>query len=85
MYEPHPLLTYEWDPQQTAGLARSTSRMTGKGRSYDLVPHPADPRSAAALQDGNGAPVHSSSARKESVSGYEIWVYEDPKGRYVLF
>ncbi|KAL5529110.1 hypothetical protein ACEPAG_5084 [Sanghuangporus baumii] len=85
IYEPHPMLTYEWDPQQVAGLTRSASRMTGNGRSYDLVPHPADPRSAAALLDANGVPMHSSTARKETVPGHEIWVYEDPKGRTYTF
>ena len=75
------MLTYEWDPQQVTGMSKSASRMTGKGRSYDLVPHPADPRSTAPLLDSNGASSHSATARKEMVPGHEIWVYEDPKGR----
>lgn len=76
------MLSYEWDPQpKPGGISRSTSRMTGKGRSYDLVPHPADPRSNAALYDANGSLPLSSTAQKEVVPGHEIWVYEDPKGR----
>ncbi|KAH8117510.1 hypothetical protein DFH11DRAFT_1575443 [Phellopilus nigrolimitatus] len=84
IYEPHPMLTYEWDPQGT-GISRSTSHINGKGRSFDLGPHPADPHSDAALLDANGSSLQSSTARKESVPGHEIWVYEDPRGRTFTF
>ncbi|KIY51015.1 hypothetical protein FISHEDRAFT_37727 [Fistulina hepatica ATCC 64428] len=61
-YEPLPTLIYEWDPSSKAGSDR---------HSFDLGPHPADPRSTAiptAPVDG----VHTSAtACKESVPGQD--------------
>ena len=87
MYDPHPTLTYEWDPLESAnGLKRAPSRMTGKGRSYDLLAHPSDPRSAAAIVDArSGDANRSSTIQKDSVPGQEIWFYEDHKGRTFTF
>lgn len=82
-YEPHPTLTYEWDPQTPEAMTRSISHFTATGKSFDLSPHPADPHSNDAIPELNGYLSHSNTTRKESVPGYEIWVYEDPRGRYV--
>ena len=60
--------------------------MTGKGRSYDLLAHPSDPRSGAAILDTSiGDAAKSSTIRKGSVPGQEIWFYEDHKGRTFTF
>ena len=86
VYEPHPVLTYEWDPHVRAqGLSRTSSRMTGKGRSYDLAPHPSDPHSSAPLENASEHLSNSSTSLQESVPGQEIWVYEDTKGRTFTF
>lgn len=86
LYEPHPVLTYEWDPHvRPQGLSRTSSRMTGKGRSYDLAPHPSDPHSSAPLENANEHLTNSSTSLMESVPGQEIWVYEDSKGRTFTF
>jgi hypothetical protein len=52
IYDPHPLLTYEWDASGYDAAASSTSAGTGpppfipsQGQSFDLGPHPADPTS----------------------------------------
>lgn len=84
VYDPHPTLKYEWDPVSGAADMSRASSQTGKGTSFELGPHPADPRSFMALADQNGMPTDnalSSTARIETVPGQEIWVYEDPRGR----
>ncbi|TFK42983.1 hypothetical protein BDQ12DRAFT_677131 [Crucibulum laeve] len=51
IYEPHPTLVYEWDPdkrsQPTQFQRSSSSHSNGQrtGASFDLGPHPADPHS----------------------------------------
>ncbi|KAI5124487.1 hypothetical protein M0805_003014 [Coniferiporia weirii] len=85
VYDPHPMLVYEWDPSVAKGMSRSTSRVTGEGKSFDLGPHPADPHSSAALLDENGTHFRSSTARKESVPGHELYVYEDTRGHTFTF
>lgn len=42
VYEPHPTLIYEWDPDMPQMRAHSTY---GKVSSFELGPHPADPNS----------------------------------------
>lgn len=87
VYEPLPTLKYEWDPAPGASDFGRTSSQTGKGTSFELGPHPADPRSFVAVADQNRMPALnqlSISAHVETVPGQEIWVYEDPRGRYVM-
>lgn len=80
-YEPHPTLTYEWDPQVPGMMSRTTSHVTGGGTSFELGPHPSDPYSTAPIPGQNGSSTHSRTTRTEHAPGHEIWVYEDTKGR----
>ncbi|KAF5386786.1 hypothetical protein D9615_001876 [Tricholomella constricta] len=85
IYEPHPTLTYEWDPD------RNTSYQNAHlPRSFDLGPHPADPHSTVLptspilpshnmFFNGDGMPP-GSNASKEIVPGQEIYVYGGPGG-----
>lgn len=81
IYEPHPILTYSWDPDNPrSGHAKEMAH------SFDLAPHPADPHStilptspSGSTLNGNGngklkVPV-GPNARSEIVPGHEIWVY----------
>ena len=81
VYEPHPCLTYNWDPNYTPSgdsLKRQpSSRM--RGQSFDLEPHPADPMSIAhaspEIENGgahNGSRTHLEQRR---VDGQELYVY----------
>lgn len=86
IYDPSPILKYEWDPVLGTKDMNRTSSQTGKGTSFELGPHPADPRSYVAIAAQNGMPTPnqlSNSALIQTVPGQEIWVYEDPRGRCV--
>ncbi|THH08214.1 hypothetical protein EW145_g2858 [Phellinidium pouzarii] len=83
IYDPHPTLTYEWDPLVASEVRRSTSRAT-RERPSELGPYPADPHSCAALLDTNSS-FRSSTSRSESVLGREIWVYENQRGHTFTF
>lgn len=87
IYEPHPHLTYAWDP---------TLQISGHGRrtrsSFDLGPHPADPHStilpsSPSSTTGYYAPSDSGkvSSLSQSVPGQEIWVYGGQGGYAVLY
>ncbi|KNZ75467.1 hypothetical protein J132_02800 [Termitomyces sp. J132] len=83
IYEPHPTLTYEWDPDQT-------SHYTAQARSFDLGPHPADPHSTILSTNPNGYSNNymrppSSNVTKEVVPGQEIHVYGGPGGTFTFW
>ncbi|KAJ6630651.1 hypothetical protein B0H10DRAFT_1982192 [Mycena sp. CBHHK59/15] len=75
VYEPHPNLTFEWDPESK----QEKTHNNGKATSFDLGPHPADPHSTSTLNgvspNANGKTVKGPNARSEQVPGHEIWVY----------
>ena len=77
-YEPHPTLTYEWDPDRAIPKQRMR---TQTGTSFSLGPHPADPHSTI-ISPTNGEAKTAPLAQKEQVPGHEIWVYVG-KGGYV--
>ena len=76
------MLRYEWDPIQATAISRTTS-VSDNGRTFQLEPHPADPHSEAPTVDVNGLTVESASLMIDNVPGHEIWVYVDPRGRFV--
>ncbi|KAG6831194.1 hypothetical protein H0H92_012334 [Tricholoma furcatifolium] len=87
IYEPHPTLTYDWDPDQTF-----SNNHVQPTRSFDLGPHPADPHStffAAPMSpapNGNGSyTMQGSNARQEIVPGQEIYVYGGPGGTFTFW
>ncbi|KAG6845184.1 hypothetical protein H0H87_012741 [Tephrocybe sp. NHM501043] len=89
IYEPHPMLTYEWDPDRSPPRQNSQS-----GRSFDLGPHPADPHSiilpaSPGISSGgysNGLSWSPSvNARKEIIPGQEIYVYGGPGGTFTFW
>ncbi|KAG6841682.1 hypothetical protein C0991_008320 [Blastosporella zonata] len=88
-YEPHPTLTYEWDPDRS-----SVYQPAQPARSFDLGPHPADPHStilpaspvATSSGYGNGyLRQPGSNASKEIVPGQEIYVYGGPGGTFTFW
>lgn len=79
IYEPHPTLTYQWDPDQTSHYTAHLKR------SFDLGPHPADPHSTILPTSLNGYGNNhtrspGSNVSKEVVPGQEIYVYGGPGG-----
>ncbi|KAJ7940795.1 hypothetical protein B0H13DRAFT_1939963 [Mycena leptocephala] len=82
VYEPHPILTFEWDPD----LERKMQpKMHKEHPSFDLGPHPADPNhtlNGLPLDpiNGNGNATHGPNFRREQVPAHEIWVYAGHAG-----
>jgi len=78
IYDPHPLLTYEWDPTQDI-----SSRHPRSTTSLDLGPHPADPHStilpSTSTITSEPAPSWEKPCR-EIVPGHEIYVYPGQGG-----
>lgn len=75
VYDPHPTLTYGWDPETAPSMSRAQSQSpTNAGQSFDLGPHPADPLSMVqptVYVDNHESPTEI----KQRVPGQEIWVY----------
>jgi len=90
IYEPHPTLTYEWDPDK-ASHSQFYRGHRPAARSFDLGPHPADPHStilqntALAGKPSNGKAPMGLNGQSEQVPGQEIWVYGGHGGcAYIL-
>lgn len=82
VYEPHPTLTYRWDPDGPPKLPNGP-HLNGQtnGHSFDLGPHPADPHSTGLPSpNGDAGGFPGPNARTQSISGQEIWVYEGTGG-----
>jgi hypothetical protein len=86
VYEPHPILTFEWDPD----LERKIQpKMHKEHPSFDLGPHPADPNhtlNGLPLDpiNGNGNATHGPNFRREQVPAHEIWVYAGHAGQVTV-
>ncbi|KAH0827015.1 hypothetical protein J3R83DRAFT_4684 [Lanmaoa asiatica] len=89
-YEPHPILTYQWDPEERAQprVGQNT------GSSFDLGPHPADPHSTAIsppafTRGSEGWDYRSKSDaigdQTQRVTGQEIYVYAGNGGTFTFW
>jgi len=89
-YEPFPVLTYQWDPDENA---QPPPRLQGSYSIYDLGPHPADPHATALagqpaqLPEANETPfgdykgkVNTKNDQTQDVIGQEVYVYEGTGG-----
>ncbi|KAF9246124.1 hypothetical protein BU15DRAFT_84931 [Melanogaster broomeanus] len=90
-YETHPVLTYQWDPEER--LQPRDSHQSPR-LSFDLGPHPADPHStaASAIQEPEGSSFGgyrgNSSSRNDQtqrVTGQEIYVYQGSGGTFTFW
>ncbi|TFK55220.1 hypothetical protein OE88DRAFT_1780304 [Heliocybe sulcata] len=83
-YDPHPNLTYEWDPDAPPVFHRTHRR---NPMSFDLAPHPADPHSVfvAHEEEMNGTVSHGPNYRVEQVPGHDIWVYAGNGGTFTFW
>lgn len=72
IYEPHPTLTYEWDPDRNvAGGLQNETAGTGRRMSFELGPHPADPYSTVQpASHVHGMSASSSTSSSASGSYY---------------
>lgn len=81
-YEPHPILTYQWDPEERA---QPRAGQQGAPLSFDLGPHPADPHSTAIspttqVSEGYGYGDYKAEGgaigdQTQRVNGQEIYVH----------
>jgi hypothetical protein len=89
-YEPFPVLTYQWDPEENA---RPPPRPQGSHSLFDLGPHPADPHATALAgpsaqsSDSNEIPfgdykgkVDMRNDQTQHVTGQEIYIYAGSGG-----
>jgi hypothetical protein len=89
-YEPFPVLTYQWDPEENA---RPPPRQQGSHSLYDLGPHPADPHATAMagpsvqVSNANEAPfgdykekANMRNDQTQHVTGQEIYIYAGSGG-----
>ncbi|OBZ75883.1 hypothetical protein A0H81_04778 [Grifola frondosa] len=86
MYDPHPILTYSWDPNVLIGnLKRTASRRRQETNSFDLGPHPADPLSNA--MPGSDGEIHHHGPNEEwrYVQGQEIYVHYSNGGAFTFW
>ncbi|KAG1877803.1 hypothetical protein DFJ58DRAFT_752768 [Suillus subalutaceus] len=94
-YEPFPVLTYQWDPEE---IARPSPSTQGSHSSYDLGPHPADPHAtamagpSAQLPDTNEAYFgdykgkgNTRDDQTQHVTGQEIYVYSGNGGTFTFW
>ncbi|KAF8447483.1 hypothetical protein L210DRAFT_849761 [Boletus edulis BED1] len=91
-YEPHPVLTYQWDLE---GRARPEASQQSSELSFDLGPHPADPHSTAVYSatpesEGLGygdykAKMGAISEQTQRVTGQEIYVYAGNGGTFTFW
>ncbi|KAJ7083825.1 hypothetical protein C8R43DRAFT_320318 [Mycena crocata] len=80
VYEPHPILSFEWDPDKSIKTQNTPKQY---GASFDLSPHPADPHpsnSLTGLPHSNGKAGHGPNFESQQVPGHEIWVYASNTG-----
>ncbi|KAG7452679.1 uncharacterized protein BT62DRAFT_880537 [Guyanagaster necrorhizus] len=90
-YEPHPTLTYEWDPELRTRSEylrhQGSSGHSNRGRSFDLGPHPADPHSSVMPIAPPGSPMNGKTAsfHAEESPGQEIWVYGGNGGTFTFW
>ncbi|TFY69275.1 hypothetical protein EVG20_g3222 [Dentipellis fragilis] len=85
-YDPHPMLSYHWDPERPVLFKKTHSG--GNPKSFDLGPHPADPMAALYsnnFSQTNGSPNPSTATEKREVPGQEIWVYAGNGGTFTFW
>ncbi|KAA1471319.1 hypothetical protein DENSPDRAFT_837285 [Dentipellis sp. KUC8613] len=85
-YDPHPMLSYHWDPDRPVPFKKTHSG--GNPKSFDLGPHPADPMAALYSNNfpqSNGSPNPSAATQKREVPGQEIWVYAGNGGTFTFW
>ncbi|KAL1680859.1 hypothetical protein EV122DRAFT_206983 [Schizophyllum commune] len=77
IYEPYPILTYEWDPEVIAPASpRRKHHRGGANLSLDLGPHPADPHSAS-------IPTRTASGLPENGHGYSSKIVQESAGQEI--
>ncbi|KAJ7752003.1 hypothetical protein B0H16DRAFT_1663119 [Mycena metata] len=85
VYEPHPTLSFEWDPDaKTKSPLNSVKEGRPSHPSFDLGPHPADRNVSHTLNglpsNGKAQASRGPNAQKEEVPAHEIWVYAGHAG-----
>ncbi|OAX39189.1 hypothetical protein K503DRAFT_799850 [Rhizopogon vinicolor AM-OR11-026] len=94
-YEPFPVLTYQWDPEENV---RPSLKSQDSNSFYDLGPHPADPHAtamagpSAQLSDRNKVSfgdykekVNMRDDQTQHVTGQEIYVYAGSGGTFTFW
>ncbi|KAI6039939.1 hypothetical protein EDC04DRAFT_1590102 [Pisolithus marmoratus] len=93
-YDPVPVLTYQWDPEEPGRPPISPTSSTLS--SYDLSPHPADPHATALLpwdsvekagtdDKGRSKARGATIDQTQRVVGQEIYVYSGREGTFTFW
>ncbi|KAL0947072.1 hypothetical protein HGRIS_013213 [Hohenbuehelia grisea] len=95
IYEPHPLLKYEWDPSADTNNAHTLQTPITRrsaGPSFDLGPHPADPHStilptspSSSGFEANGLAYDVPNVVSKEVPGHEFYVYAGHGGTFTFW
>ncbi|KAI0086636.1 hypothetical protein BDY19DRAFT_986462 [Irpex rosettiformis] len=90
IYEPHPILTYAWDPDRPPKPAPVQSQTHSRSRSrslHQLAPHPADPLSNVQPGDNMYDNMNSMgpNAMSQTVPAQQIWVYCGSGGTFTFW
>ncbi|TFK72175.1 hypothetical protein BDN72DRAFT_371720 [Pluteus cervinus] len=85
VYDPHPLLTYEWDPD----IPSFADPRSHPQRSFDLGHHPADPHSTISpisiSQSKSEQAIPGPNAKNMVVPAHELWVYAGYTGTFTFW
>lgn len=82
-YDPVPVLTYQWDPEEPARTPNGSTLSTFS--KYDLSPHPADPHATALLTWEESKTKGTSIDQTQRVVGQEIYVYSGRGGTFTFW
>ncbi|KAI6150305.1 hypothetical protein BKA82DRAFT_4461602 [Pisolithus tinctorius] len=82
-YDPVPVLTYQWDPEEPARTPNGSTLSTFS--KYDLSPHPADPHATALLTWEESKTKATSIDQTQRVVGQEIYVYSGRGGTFTFW
>ncbi|KAI1788498.1 hypothetical protein LXA43DRAFT_894527 [Ganoderma leucocontextum] len=92
VYEPHPCLTYNWDPNYTPSGVNIKRQVSSRlhSQSFDLAPHPADPMSISAhtspeLENGAAHNGFRANIEQRQVDGQELYVYYGHGGTFTFW
>ncbi|KAI6103548.1 hypothetical protein F5141DRAFT_1189861 [Pisolithus sp. B1] len=93
-YDPVPVLTYQWDPEEPTRAPNSSTSSTFS--KYDLPPHPADPHATTLLSwedvekigkdnEGSSKGCTATIDQTQRVIGQEIYIYSGRGGTFTFW
>ncbi|OCH90292.1 hypothetical protein OBBRIDRAFT_812785 [Obba rivulosa] len=84
-YEPHPTLTYSYDPTAPVTLSRGPSKLQKGARPVDVTPLPVDSNCNTPTVESLEISGASPGLVQRQASGQEIWVYTGRGGTFTFW